>query len=54
MSAVFDIAVCVEQGADVDCLAAPEAALNGPIEGELEGAAVEGSVELELGCIACR
>jgi len=36
-----DVLVRLEEGADVDSLPAPEVSVDGPVEGELQGAAVE-------------
>lgn len=38
-----DVLVRFEEAADVKCLAAPEVAVDGPVEGEFEGALVEGA-----------
>ena len=45
LSWVSNVLVCVEQRSDVHCLAAPEVAMDGPVKGQFEGAAVEGAVE---------
>jgi hypothetical protein len=44
LSGLGDMLVGLEEGADVDGLAAPEVSVDGPVEGEFEGAAVELSV----------
>ena len=41
LSRLGNVLVRFEEGADVHSLAAPDIAMDGPIEGELEGAAVE-------------
>lgn len=41
LSRIRDIAILFEQGADVDCLAAPEVPMDSPVERELQGATVE-------------
>ena len=41
LSGLGDVLVGFEEGADVHGLAAPDVAVDGPVEGELEGAAVE-------------
>jgi len=38
------MAVGFEEGSDVECLAAPEVTVDGPVEGELQGALVEGPI----------
>lgn len=43
LSGLRDVLVGFEEAAEVERLAAPEVAVHGPVEGELEGAAVEGA-----------
>lgn len=43
LSRLCDVPVGLEQVAQVDCLAAPEVAVDAPVEGELEGPPVEAS-----------
>ena len=47
LSRLCDVLVGFEEAADVERLAAPEVAVHGPVEGEFEGAAVEGAVRQE-------
>jgi len=44
LSRLGDVLVGFEEGSQVHCLAAPEMSVDGPVEGEFEGAAVEGAV----------
>ena len=41
LSPLRDLLVCFEERADVDGLTTPEMSVDGPVEGELEGATVE-------------
>ena len=41
LSGLCDVLVGLEETADVQGLAAPDVAVDGPVEGELQGAAVE-------------
>lgn len=41
LTRVRDIAVLLEERANIQSLAAPEGAMDGPVEGELEGAAIK-------------
>lgn len=43
LSGFGDVTVCFEERTDVEGLASPEVTVNGPVEGELEGALVERS-----------
>jgi hypothetical protein len=38
-----DVLLAFEERANVHCLASPEISVDGPVEGEFEGAAVEGA-----------
>lgn len=46
LSRLRDVLVGFEEAANVECLAAPEVAIHGPVEGEFERAAVEGAVSV--------
>ena len=50
LSRLRDVLVRFEKRADVDRLAAPEVSVNGPVEGELQRAAVEVSGEILSSC----
>ena len=50
LSRLRDVLVRFEEGADVDRLPAPEVSVDGPVEGELQGAAVEVSGEVLSSC----
>lgn len=39
-----DVPVCLEKGANVDGLAAPEVSMDSPVKGKLQGAPVKGAV----------
>ena len=41
LSRIRHIAVCLEQGANIDGLTAPELSMHGPVERELQGAPVQ-------------
>lgn len=47
LSGLGNMTVCFEEGTDVEGLASPEVAVDGPVEGELEGALIERSGECE-------
>lgn len=44
---IVDIPVGIEEGTDVDSLTAPQVALDGPIEGQLQRSSVQRPVEKE-------
>ena len=43
LSGLCDVLVGLEKSADVQGLAAPDVAVDGPVEGKLQGAAVQGA-----------
>jgi hypothetical protein len=47
-----DVPLGLEEGSDVQCLSPPKIPVDGPIEGEFEGAAVEGAVTRLAGCLS--
>jgi hypothetical protein len=53
LSRVRHIAVCLEQGANIDRLAAPKLSMHGPVERELQGAPVQRQSRLPRrhGCV---
>ena len=45
LSRVSNVLVCVEEASYVDCLSSPQISVDGPVEGELQRASIEGSEE---------
>lgn len=44
LSGLLNVLVCFKERANVECLTAPKVSVDGPVQGELQGAAVEAAM----------